>query len=158
MDLKWPWQRRERRLEVRTAQEVYTEMLANRISPFMREQGFTGSQGKYSLRSPGYWVLAGFQRSAYSTRSEVTFTINLLVVSRAEWELLRQERPELSESPSANIYGGVPDHERIGSLTESGQDLWWKVSAGMDGDEVAANVTEVLRDFGIPWLRAKAGL
>jgi hypothetical protein len=76
-----------------TAQDVYAALIKDDISPAMREQGLVGSSGRYALKSDSHWALVGFQKSWYSDRAEVQFTVNLLTVRRDDWESLIAERP-----------------------------------------------------------------
>ena len=66
-----------------TTQENYAALVKDRLSPAFRELGLRGSGGRYELplRVPG-WALPDLQRSAYSDKAEIRFTVNLLVVSQ----------------------------------------------------------------------------
>jgi dihydrofolate reductase len=86
----------------------------------------------------------------------VQFTINLIVVGRASWDAMRQERPHLPERPSAGVlFGGAVAQTRIGVLTTEGEDKWWRIYDGVDQKAVAADVIHDVRAFALPWLRAR---
>lgn len=139
-----------------TAQALYAAMLKERISPALRSLGLAGSGGRYSMKSESHWALIGFQKSAYSDRSEVRFTVNLLVVSRADWATLSAERSWNRERPAAGTYYGPRvANQRLGALVGSHEDKWWRVYAGQDMDLVASEVIGDLANVGLPWLQAR---
>lgn len=161
MDEWWRWRLRRRGQRSATssgatAQELYDAAIKQRVSPALRDLGFRGSGGRYHLPSESHWVLLGLQKSAYSDRAEIRFTVNLAVIPRSVWEAKRSELSYLNERPSAGvIYGPWAAHARIGSLTPGGEDKWWRI-----GDS-AAPVTDVVDDllhdierYAVPWLRA----
>ena len=139
-----------------TAQELYTTLINEQISPFMREQGLTGSQGRYAIASETHWALIAFQKSAYSDRTDIRFTINLLVVGRDFWDARRSVDPRLPLRPTAGVfYGSAFSQSRIGSLLPDGEDRWWRVHDHAAVHEVAGDVCNALARFGIPWMVAE---
>ena len=139
---------------VRTAQDTYNEMMKASVAPGIRALGFKGSGRNYELPSPRHWAMLGFQRSAFSDATVVRFTINVLVVQRAVWEKTRTEKSHLPPRPTANTFCGtfVWQH-RIGDLPPGSEDLWWRVAAGADTDELAAAVLWAVKDYALPAMR-----
>ncbi|WP_448811939.1 DUF4304 domain-containing protein [Agromyces bauzanensis] len=123
------------------------------LSPGFRARGWTRSGGKYQLPSETHWVLAGTQKSAFSDRDEVQFTINLLVVSRADWAEIRERRGG-GVAPLATTHPGSPgDWGRLGMLASPDDlDVWWTVSPRSDLPELANSVLTTMDGFGTPWL------
>ncbi|CAN5347405.1 hypothetical protein BH11ACT5_BH11ACT5_24700 [soil metagenome] len=125
----------------------------------MRALGLVGSGGRYSIRSETHWARVGFQKSAYSDRQEIRFTVSLLVVSRARWDRLRGEKPHFGAEPSATITYGPPVlTARIGLLSADQEDKWWRVGLDHDMDSVAREVMSDVQFVGLPWLREGIGL
>lgn len=152
------WRTRRRHQEVTSigagAQEEYAALIKDQVSPAMRSLGLQGSGGRYSIKSPTHWALVGFQKSAYSDRLEIRFTVNLLVVSRAGWANLRTEKPHVGNEPSATItYGAPVVTTRLGLVTAEHEDRWWQVGPGHDSQVAAQEVISDLQLFGVPWLR-----
>jgi hypothetical protein len=54
-------------------QRAYAEMLRDHVGPGIRELGFKGSKGNYSLSKGPYVAGVGFQKSVYLTKGEVMF-------------------------------------------------------------------------------------
>jgi hypothetical protein len=52
-------------------------MLRDEIAPELRAAGFKGSRQSFDLPSESHWAVLGFQKSAWSDRQRVTFTVNL---------------------------------------------------------------------------------
>lgn len=141
-------------MKKRTAQDLYATLVKDLLSPAFRDLGFKGSSGRYSLPIPDHWALLGLQRSTYSTSAEVRFTINLLVVSKASWELQRQESPYLPQRPSASMHYSVETPQRrIGQLRPDGQDKWWGLSSRRQLEVVAAEVIHDVREYALPWMK-----
>ncbi|SDM65406.1 DUF4304 domain-containing protein [Allokutzneria albata] len=140
-----------------TAQDVYKELMRTRFAPWLREAGFRGSAGKFALPSESHWALLGFQRSVYSDKDEVRFTINLLCVGREQWESMRAAEPFLGERPTAAVYyGREVAQARIGALTPSGEDKWWHLRPRRDVEHVVADLFHDLGEYAVPWLRTAA--
>jgi hypothetical protein len=129
-----------------STQSAYKDLVRKELSPGLRTLGFVGSGGQYSLPCQDCWVLLGFQKSKWNTTSEVSFTINLLVASKATW-------PQL-EPPSANIMHDPPAvHARIGHLIPGSiEDRWWQLSSSDDLEDLGAQVLQCVEAFAVPWL------
>lgn len=106
------------------------------------------------MKSETHWALLGFQRSAYSDRSEVRFTVNLLVVRRDEWDELVVRAPHHGPKPTAAItYPAPVRNERIGQLTEDPADKWWRVYPGQDLGLLMSDLQGDLLESALPWMR-----
>ncbi|MGW4928281.1 DUF4304 domain-containing protein [Agromyces sp. NPDC004153] len=140
-------------MNIETAQQAFVALVNTGLSPGFRARGWTGSGGKYQLPSESHWVLAGVQKSSFSDRDEVRFTVNLTVVSRADWTEIRERRGG-REAPNATTHPGSPGHwERLGMLASPDNvDVWWSVSPQSDLAEVAKSVMSTLDEYGTPWL------
>ncbi len=155
----WPWRARQDDLPIHagdplSAQEVYKQMIDSEISPALRRLGMKGSAGRYALPSTTHWALLGFQKSAYSDRQTIRFTVNLCVVSRDFWEHEAKKHPYYGKRPSAGAYGTASRNERIGNVAGQG-DTWWLVRAGSDTVPISTEVVGVIEAFALPWLRAR---
>lgn len=110
--------------------------------------------GRYSLKSDSHWALLGFQKSWYSDKAEVRFTVNLLVVRRDVWSDLVVAHPYYGATPSAiTLYGPPVRSTRIGKLVDDHEDKWWRVYAGQNMGMLRADVIANVVDAGLPWLR-----
>jgi len=139
-----------------TAQDTYASMLKDQISPRLREAGLVGSSGRFSLPSDSHWALVGFQKSAFSDRNEVRFTINLVAVKKADWDQLRLERPYLAKRPQPTFHHPEAARSvRIGELVDAGEDKWWRIVPTDDQEPIVDEVIRDLSEAGIPWLRAQ---
>lgn len=136
------------------AQALYGDFIKNGVSPTLRNHGFSGSGGRYSLKSDSHWALLGFQKSWYSDKAEVRFTVNLLVVRRDVWSDLVVAHPYYGATPSAiTLYGPPVRSTRIGKLVDDHEDKWWRVYAGQNMGMLRADVIANVVDAGLPWLR-----
>ncbi|WP_091074744.1 DUF4304 domain-containing protein [Microlunatus sagamiharensis] len=127
------------------------------FAPFLRERGFRGSSGRFELPSDTHWAQLGFQKSAYSDRAELRFTINLSVISRNEWAQQLQANPHLGARPTPTIsYGSWADQTRIGMLIPPPGDKWWRIIGGSNVTPVRDDVLTDLDAYAIPWIVAQA--
>jgi hypothetical protein len=139
-------------------------MLRDEIAPALRASGLKGSGQRFVVPSESHWALLGFQKSAWSDRQRLTFTVNLTVVAHDVWANARQRLPQLPEQPGAN-WGLPPNmksaldtgywHARIGDLMPGNLDRWWELRATEDYTAVAAETVEAIRTYAIPEMRKR---
>jgi hypothetical protein len=127
------------------------------FAPALRDAGLRGSSGRFELPSDVHWAQLGFQKSAYSSSGEIRFTVNLSVISRAEWARQSAAQPYSGKRPTPTVqYGPWADQRRIGQLTPSGEDKWWRIIRGADVDPVRIDALSDLMTYGVPWLQERA--
>ncbi|ETK34794.1 hypothetical protein MPTA5024_17550 [Microbispora sp. ATCC PTA-5024] len=132
-----------------TAQETFRQMLRDDFAPALRELGLVGSGPLYRLPHDRHWALLGFQKSAFSTRELVSFTVNLSVVPKERERSVRG----LPFRPAASTFYGLSMwHSRIGRLLPGGHDHWWDVGTAPD-PAVVDQVLDGVRDFALPAMR-----
>jgi hypothetical protein len=141
--------------EAPDASRKLAAMLKDRVAPVLREMGFKGSGQNYHLPVPDHYALLGFQRARFGTRHDVLFTINLLACSYADWAALVEKRPHYAPKPILSApYEEPVWSQRIGHLMPENLDHWWQVLDDTDMEALAAEVIGVLREYGVPALRA----
>jgi uncharacterized protein DUF4304 len=157
--LAWRTRRKVRAGEVGvTAQSLYDLLVKEHLSPGLRALGFKGSSGRYALAGVPPFALLGLQKSTYSDAVEVQFTANLMVVSKDTWLALRSQRPHYPERPSpGTLFGDRVPQARIGSLTPSGEDKWWRVTSPDLLSDVASDFLTDVEAVGVPWMRSQFG-
>lgn len=140
-----------------TPQQVYDDLMKTSFAPALRGVGLKGSRGRFELPSDKYWVQLGFQKSAYSDSEALEFTVNLSVISRAVWAERASAAPHLGQRPKpSTFYGSWAEQCRIGRLTPTGEDLWWRLNRGDIPGPVGEAVVSTLLDLAVPWLVAKS--
>ena len=128
--------------------------MKQRIAPLLRANGLIGSGGRFSMKSETHWALLGFQKSVYSDRSEVRFTVNLLVVHRDKWDELAARAPHYGPNPTPTITYPAPVRcARIGQLAEDQADKWWRIYPGQDLDLLMSDLQGDLLGSALPWMR-----
>jgi hypothetical protein len=138
-----------------TAQEVFATMMKTEMAPALRALGFQGSGQRFALQSETHWAQIGFQKSAWSDREEILFTVNVQCVSRAAWDEARGSRAWLPKRPSPNsAYPGGGWWERIGRLANR-EDTWWHVNADRPTDPITREVIGLIRERALPALRER---
>lgn len=139
------------------AQDIYKAMIKDTISPALRDLGFKGSGGRYSIDSDESWSLLGFQKSAYSDAAQIQFTINLAVVHRSAWNELRAEFPYFPEKPTAQLGTGRVGHTQRIAFLKPGvtTDEWYSLVADSDPADIVEQVLHDVREYGLPWLQLK---
>jgi hypothetical protein len=137
-------------------QDVYADLMKTAFAPALRAVGLRGSNGRFELPSDIYWAQLGFQKSSFSGADEVRFTVNLSVITRAEWESQKAAKPYLGRRPTPITHCGPwADQVRIGQLTPVGGDKWWRIVRGADVEPVQADALADLLTYGLPWMKAR---
>jgi hypothetical protein len=131
-------------------------MIRGDLAPALRALGFKGSGQVYTLPDAENWALVGIQRSQFSDRNDLRFTINLTVADKAMWAKRRADHLWLPERPSANTsYGGDIWQARIGQLMPERPDKWWRISPDTDVARLAAEFLAAIRDLALPAMRSR---
>jgi hypothetical protein len=150
--------------------EMFKEMIREGIGPDLRILGLRGSERNFSWPSEGYFALVGFQTRRTGYRETYTFTINVSVIDKHGWALVRELYPHLPTRPLANVYYSVPNdprthfiwQRRIGSLLPDdwprslGVDHWWTLCEGQVWHDVAHDVVEAVRRYVLPEFETRA--
>ncbi len=84
-----------------SSQNIYTEFLNEYISPALRKRNFSGSAGIYQMPNDKAYILIGFQKSKWSTKQNVEFTVNVSVISKEVWDIASKQKSWTEETPSA---------------------------------------------------------
>jgi Domain of unknown function (DUF4304) len=151
-----PKERGDALTESRWPQTIYAELMKSAFAPALRAEGLKGSAGRFELPSDVYWAQLGFQKSAFSDGREVRYTINLSVIRRADWEAQAAAKPHLGMHPTPTLhYGSWANQIRIGSLTPSGEDKWWRIVRDVPADPVRDDTVADLVGLAVPWLRSQ---
>ena len=133
---------------------VYRAMLKEWIGPALREQGFRGSGSTWRLTSPrGDVAVINAQSSRSSTKSGVSFVINLAVVPQPWWAWLRHKYPQ-AIGKSAMQYDGLW-WDRLSdqrSAHPRGIEQWWSLHDAASAEACARDVIGRLRDEALPLL------
>jgi hypothetical protein len=116
-------------------------MLRDEVGPWLRDRGFRKKRNRFTRSGDAGWQVVDFQASQFGSRTETSFTINLWVGA-----------PELTRG---ELGGDEQIFERIGHLTDSGEDLWWKVKERTDTGKLAEELNQLLGERGLPWLEER---
>ncbi len=66
-------------------------------------------------------------------------------------------KPYLGKRPKPSFhYGSWADQVRIGELTPTGADKWWRIVRGGNVTPVRVDALADLMTYGVPWLRERA--
>lgn len=106
---EWKHRQRDRGTgsdELPSPQDVYADLMKTVFAPALRGAGLRGSNGRFELPSDLYWAQLGFQKSVYSCADEVRFTVNISVISRAEWASQSAAKPYLGKRPRPSAHYG----------------------------------------------------
>jgi hypothetical protein len=132
------------------AQEAFEEMLAEHIWPALKDKGFKRSKSTFHRPIDENWEVVNLQRSYYSDRDEVRFTVNVAVGI----ERLREGALTWADDKRPPEYK-CHFRERLGILL-SGRDTWWSVTPDTNTAELAGSVLLAVERYGLPWLEARS--
>jgi hypothetical protein len=112
-----------------TAQVTFARFLKERFAPALRDLGFKGSGSRYRLDRHPFQGGLSSQKSQYSNRAVVDFTINLWV----------------RHLPTEQTFWG----DRIGSIMPEAVDIWWRIPAAAALDALQIDVVGAVRDYAV---------
>jgi len=95
------------------------------LAPALRQYGFAGQRGVYSIPSESYHILLGVQKSKYYNSEFVNITLNMNVIPVDEWEEIKKLRPHFGEFPQANVYYTDVNLGYSGRIWDKYYDRWW---------------------------------
>lgn len=139
-----------------TAQDTFRRLCRDFLGPAFREMGLRGSRSNYVLPDDRYWMGIAVERHKWSDASRVFLTLDMNIVSKADWSTLRADpvwAGFLPERPSITAAWPVGLTWRVGTVLEPGE-TWWELRAGQPLDDLAAELVRIVRDGMLPWLRS----
>ncbi|MEZ5901352.1 MAG: DUF4304 domain-containing protein [Hyphomicrobiaceae bacterium] len=112
----------------------------------LKPLGFKKSGNSLSLINKGNLGLIEFQKSRTNDERILRFTVNLAVVSA---KLLDKFEPSINKATSANAHLRL----RLGMLLPKVlKDQWWEISAKESVDQLAAELSNALVQYGAPYV------
>lgn len=117
-------------------------------APLLREAGFKKKARSFCKDVGDLIHVVNFQSSRFNDPDSASFTINLNLVFPRFHEAYLLGSPFPKNPGSAVPVIG----QRIGFLLPGRSDHWWEVAVGVDPTPVSADLEEVLRVFGLPFL------
>lgn len=139
-----------------TGKEAYAAMLKDVVSPGLRRLGFTGSGGRYLWPSDTHWAQIGFQKSMYGTEDAVSFTLNVSVVTKDEWDQIRASFGG-GKRPGPTLDYMTPGFywKRVGMLLPQPGDVWWNVDGQTDVTRLGADLVKLAETYAVPEIAAR---
>ncbi|WP_041453263.1 DUF4304 domain-containing protein [Anaeromyxobacter dehalogenans] len=133
------------------------EVIRNGLAPMLKALGFRKAGRTFRSAAPRCVLVVNVQASHWSTRDALQFTVNVGafyiglndVLQRGTW-------PSPSTSGPTEYQCHV--RQRLGRLTPAQRDVWWDLKVGAPWTQVSVEVTEAVREHGLPWLRAMTDL
>lgn len=125
-----------------TAREKYDVMLRDEVGPWLRDRGFRKRRNRFRRADDEGWQVVDFQASAWGSKDDVRFTINLWV--------------GVTELEIADAEAQV--QQRVGALLPGGEDHWWPLDAATDMVALSAEIEDALERYCLPWLDSRRSL
>lgn len=133
-----------------TAQETFEAMVKDGIWPFLKRSGFRRTKGTFHRAVGENWQVINLQKSAYSDRGHIRFTVNLGVgLDRLRGGVHTWSEGRRPTESRCQL------RERLGFLLR-GQDTWWEVRPETDTAALADTMTLALERYAFPWLDARS--
>ncbi|NUP95698.1 MAG: DUF4304 domain-containing protein [Planctomycetaceae bacterium] len=123
------------------------------IAPTLKAHGFRKDGRNFRRREPNCVWIVNVQASAWNSKDEGQFTINLgmhfpALVPFIPW-LRDTDRP---------LEQGCLVRTRIGHLLPAGGDYWWELRASDDRADRTADLRRSVTEFALPWLEKHTDL
>ena len=139
-----------------SARDTFAEMMQTTVKPELEQLGLRVSNTTFRLPAPDHYAALGIQQSRDNVWIRLMFTVNLRVVSNADWAAYSARIGDNSP-PDPMTNEAVGWGERLGHLTPERADKWWTVWGGFPADDVAKDLVTAIRDYGLPVMREKLG-
>jgi len=136
-----------------TAQDSFKEFMKAELAPMFRDLGFKGSGQRYRYPASDHFVHVGVQKSCYSDKDEIRFTLNVQIIAIEKWAEATDQRPHFPKVPSPNTHYGVGFEARVGLMRPEKLDLWWNFGAGADKADLVEEVRSLLVAYVMPVIR-----
>ena len=123
------------------------------LAPLLKQQGFSKSGRNFHRLTGAVWQVVNVQASQGNSDASGKFTINVGVYV-----------PQVAVLAGQAPIAGKPkeydctDRERLGELMPGGADHWWALLPSTDLAALAAQVSEAVSVYGLPWLEAQASI
>jgi Domain of unknown function (DUF4304) len=134
-----------------SARDTFAEMMKTTVKPEMKELGLRVSGTTFQLPTPDHYAALSIQQSRDNVWVRLKFTVNVRVVSDADWAAHVAETGD-NDSPNPNTHEGVGWWNRLGHLTPERKD-WWTIWGGFPTEDVAKGLVTAIRDYGLPAMR-----
>jgi hypothetical protein len=133
-----------------TAQEKFDDLVRDGVWPFLRAHGFKRTKATFHRPVGDNWEVINLQKSEWSDRRSVEFTVNLAVgIDR-----LREQQFDWGPGKRPS-YTRCQLWERLGIvLTE--RDVWWKIGRLTDLSALADTINTAVERYALPWLEARS--
>ena len=139
-----------------SGQDAYKVLVNDYLSPAFKARGFKGSAGRYELPTVTHWSLLELQKSQFSDKTHLTFTANLFVVRRDQWQQKSKRVSIFGLEPRPGHFRDFDYEARLGMLASPDDlDHWYGLSKDTDIEFLAETFLADLDGFGIPWMKAK---
>lgn len=131
-------------------QPRFDELVRAHVWPRLQQAGSRRSKASFHRPVGANWEVVNLQKSAYSDRSHISFTINIgVAVERLRsgvWDWGEGKRPAVNRCRF---------ERRIGRLLR-GEDVWWDLTQDTDLGELGDALCETIERYALPWLRARS--
>jgi hypothetical protein len=130
-----------------TAQSTFDEFMKGSIAPCFKEPGFRKRAGSFFREVPTCVQVVNYQKSSYSDRHDIRFTINVGVASKRLWAFFNGGKTIPASFPEYKCHV----RRRIGDLLGSG-DKWWRLAPHSEVDSLREEHQAAIGATIIPWL------
>ena len=125
-----------------TSQAAFNRLLSD-LNRFLKPHGLRRCGQSFARETDECWQIIGLQKSRFTDLSEVRFTVNFGVTSKALMELRGQDPSKMPQ------HWTCPLRFRIGELLGQ-NDTWWTSQRGDEFRSAYADLTSALTDKALP--------
>jgi hypothetical protein len=118
----------------------------------LKPRGYRRQGPHFWREQEGIYHTINFQASAWGSKDDGEFTVNLGVTTIALYEGFPGHK--FPSNPGTALW---PISRRIGKMKPSNLDRWWKVSASTDAHALGEEVAIALRDYALPFFERVNG-
>lgn len=133
------------------AQQHFNAIVDAELGPWLRARGFLKRGQNFHRRVGPNWEIVNVQRSTFSDRDDVRFTLNLAVA----YGSLREQPSERWRDDQRPLAHNAHLKVRVGTLAR-GEDYWWIIGAETTPAAIGSELRTDLEGPGLAWLQARS--
>lgn len=128
-------------------QSQFEQLVSKVVWPMFKARGYRKTGNNFRIYNPDGWgKIVNIQKSAYSDRNEISFTINTgLYLAKAD-TIFAEPRAEKFLEPDCLV------RTRVGYLNGNNRDLWYELTVQSQPQQIPQQVMHDVTQYILPYL------
>lgn len=125
--------------------DKYAEIVKG-IAVVIKSYGFVRKGNTFYLSRSGNWAILNFQKSKTQTHGQISFTINIGILSSKVREFLANDTTPFPRLDLDDCHW----KKRIGHMLPQKQDYWWNIGPDTSLEKVREEIVNIINTIVLP--------